>query len=337
MICRSLRLETVAGLGIALAMCVLPMAARAESVSTETTLNVTTHAVGGQTKARAQVTVAGTDGTAATGVVAIYEGSKQVAGVALDSAGSATSDFTVAGGAHALRAVYEGDTAHMSSASTTSNVTAQTGTTPGFTLSLAAISPSTFPMTLTAGTAGTATVTVVPQNNSTLSSPMFVTLSCSGLPDQSSCTFSPASVEILPSTANTACASGSTATTCPPVSTMVLQTQAAGTARSNAPVKPGGINPVAWALLIPGALGFGGLAWGARRKLWLSRVALIALMAVIASLGLSGCNPQYSYYHHGPDTNLPTPAGTYNLTITGQATDGISDTVGNTTMVLVVK
>jgi hypothetical protein len=330
MICRVLRLETVAGLGIALAMSVLPAVAHAQSVSTETTLNVTTHVSGGQTVAKAEISVAGNDGSTASGVVGIYEGKKLLATAALNDSGATASEFTVAGGAHALTAAYLGDTTHAASTSATSNVAASTSsTTPGFTLAL-----STATLSLTAGKAGTVVVTVLPTNNSTLSSPMFVTVSCSGLPDESTCTFSPSSVQLTSATATTACSTSSSSTTCPPISTMTLQTQASGTAKSTVPSKRP--STLVLALLIPGALGFGGLAWSARRKLYLSRMALIALLAVVASLGLSGCNPRYDYYNHAPTTNLPTPSGSYTVTITGQSSNDLTTVTASTTIALTV-
>ena len=115
---------------------------------------------------------------------------------------------------------------------------------------------------------------------------------------------------------------------------MTLQTEAAGTAKSTVPGKHA--STITWALLIPGVLGFGGLAWGTRRKLYLSRVALIALLAVMASIGLSGCNPLYDYKKHGPDTNLATPSGSYTITVTGQASNGLTTTTASTTIALVV-
>ncbi|WP_420238049.1 hypothetical protein ACOBR2_00125 [Telmatobacter bradus] len=330
MICRVLRLETVAGLGIALAMSVLPAVARAESVSTETTLNVTTHVSGGQTVAKAEISVAGNDGSAASGVVGIYEGKKLLATAALSDSGATVSEFTVTGGAHALSASYLGDTTHTASTSATSNVAADSSsTTPGFTLALSATS-----LSLTAGKAGTIVATVIPTNNSSLSAPMFVTVSCSGLPDQSTCTFSPSSVELTSATATTACSTSSSSTTCPPTSTMTLQTEAAGTAKLAVPSKHP--SSLVLALLIPGALGFGGLAWSARRKLYLSRMALIALLAVVASLGLSGCNPRYDYYNHAPTTNEATPAGSYTVTITGQSTYNLNTKTAFTTIALTV-
>jgi hypothetical protein len=336
LICRGLRLWTVAGLSAAAAICLLPTAVRAESAPTQTTLNATTRQVSGRTKATLQIAVASDDATAATGAVSIYDSGKLVAGAVLAD-GTATADVSLPSGTHNLTAVYAGDTTHTSSTSLASAVPAATTTsTPSFTLGLTPISPTSFPMTLTAGAAGTVTVTVTPENNSTLSAPMTVTLSCSGLPDNSSCTFSPTSVQILSTTASSC--TTATSSTCPPTATMTLQTQAQGTASNKSPSRPGkGSNVVTWAILLPGMLGLGGLAWSARRKLWLSRMMLIAAIAVFVSLGLSGCNPQYNYYHHAPDANYPTPSGSYTITVTGQSSDGLTATTANTTFVLTVK
>jgi hypothetical protein len=336
---RSLRLKLVAGLGVTLALLVLPVtAANAQSVSTETSMSVTTNDQAGQTKSTALVNVTGADGLPTAGAVSIIEGGRQLAQVALNPTGQATSVLTLPGGEHALRAVYSGDTTHLGSTSMSTLVQAQASTTPSFQLMLAPVAPAALPLVLTAGNAGTINVSIVPVNPSALTSPMFVTLSCSGLPNQASCNFSPANVEILPTTP-TSCPTGSPASACPPVSSMVLQTQAAGTAaRMTVPAAHGnGSSSVEWAILLPGILGLGGLAWGTRRRAWLSRMALIALVALVTMLGTTGCNPRYYYFNHGPPTNLPTPAGTYTVTVTGQSSDGITAITQNTTMVLTVK
>jgi hypothetical protein len=156
------------------------------------------------------------------------------------------------------------------------------------------------------------------------SSPAFITLSCSGLPDQTACSFTPNSLEIAPGQNE-----GIT-------SSMVLQTQAAGTAMATPPAHRGN-SPIAWAFLLPGALGLGGLAWGSRHRPWLNRLALLALVGLVTSLGTTACNPQYDYYHHGPPTNLPTPAGTYTITVTGQSQNGITAISNSTTLTLTVK
>ena len=206
--CRYLRLDLVAGLGIALALALLPAAAAAQQIATHTTLTVETSEQSGHTQATATVAVTAADGLPASGVVVIEDGDRELAEAVLNAQGVASPVFSLPAGDHDLRAVYAGDASHLSSASATSNVTAQASSTPSFSLSLAPVAPSTLPLTLTAGNAGTIAVTVVPEDNAALTAPMFVTLSCSGLPSVASCTFTPESVEILPTTP-ASCPSGS--------------------------------------------------------------------------------------------------------------------------------
>jgi hypothetical protein len=64
---------------------------------------------------------------------------------------------------------------------------------------------------------------------------------------------------------------------------------------------------------------------------------LLALVGLVTMLGATACNPQYNYYHHGPPDNLPTPSGTYTVTVAGQSSNGISAITQSTTMVLTVQ
>ena len=118
---------------------------------------------------------------------------------------------------------------------------------------------------------------------------------------------------------------------------MVIQTYAASTVKATPPTPPGSrANPIAWAFLLPGVLGLGGLAFGARRRRWLSRLSLVALVGLVTLLGTTACNPRYDYEHHGPSSNPATPAGTYNVTVTGQSSNGVTAITHSTTFVLVV-
>jgi hypothetical protein len=320
-----------------LVLALLPAATAAQTIATQTTLTLETSDQGGHTQATAAVSVTGADGLPASGAVTIEDGSRQLAEVALNGDGHATSVLSLAGGDHALRAVYAGDASHLSSASVTSSVTGQASATPGFSLTLSAVAPSSLPLTLTAGQSGNIAVTVVPEDNAALTSPMFVTLSCSGLPSESSCAFTPETVEILQSTP-TSCVSGSPASACPPVSSMLIQTQEQVTTRLlpfGKPARSG--SPVAWAILLPGFLGLGGLAWGAKRRRWLQRLALVALVGLVTTLGMTACNPLYYYENHGPPHPYATPSGTYTITVTGQSANGVTAITNNTTMVLTVQ
>ena len=319
-VCRGLRLKFVAGLGIAMAAATLPVcAATAHGIATETSLAVETHDLSSGTQATFSITVLGEDGLPAKGAVSINDHGAPIAGIALNSEGQATSVLNLIAGSHTITAAYMGDSTHKASSSVSSDVQALTGGTPNF-----AVSVNPAAVSLTAGQSGTVITSVTPVNSGGLSSPMFITLSCSGLPDQSSCTFTPETVEILP---------GATA---PITSSMVLETQAGSTA-SAAPVARPASNSVAWALLLPGALGLGGLAWGGRRNPFLSRLTLLALLALVTMLGATACNPRYYYYNHGPPPTLPTPSGIYTLIVTAQSSNGVTAITNYTNMVMTVK
>lgn len=315
---RSLRLELVAaGLGIALALPALALPAGRSGLATETTLNAAVRDQNGLTQATLSISVAGRDGAPATGAVTIEDAGKPLAGVALDAEGHATSVLTLAPGEHRLTAVYAGDETHATSTSESTAVAAATGSTPDFTIAVAPTS-----LSLKQGQSGTIAVSITPVNSASLTAPMFVALSCAGLPDQSTCTFTPTNVQVLPNA------------TAAVTSSMVIATVA-----SNAEVTPlhaGPSTTVTWCLLLPGTLGLAGLAFGARRKAWLSRLSLLGLLAAITVLGTVGCSPLYRYYNHGPSPNLPTPAGSYTLHVTAQSSNGVTAVPHTATLALTV-
>lgn len=331
--CRRVRLELVAGLGIALAMLVPTGRALAQTARTDTTLAVRTSSVAGQ--AHAAVTVTDENGEPASGIVAIQEGDRQLASVVLDSAGQANANIDLPAGEHTLTAVYQGDALLQGSVSRPEGATTTTGSAPDFQVTVTPLNPSS----LTAGTAGTATITVTPVNNAVLTAPMFITLSCSGLPNQAACSFTPTTLQIV-STTPTSCASGSPAAACPPTASVVIQTQGQGVGHT-AMTSPAGTGPVpnrmVWALLFPGMLGLGGLAWGTRRRRWLSRVLMLAAVGVVTVMGTTACNPQYHYFHNGIPANPATPSGNYTVTVTAQSSNGITAIAHSTTLAMMVK
>jgi hypothetical protein len=301
-------------MGMALAMPALAFGT-ASRQATHTTVSTETRDLDGRTTATVAVTVVGDDGLPATGAVAVSDRGQQLAGAALNAQGQASIAVTLPAGSHSLSAVYLGDKGHKGSISEVAAVEAASSAVPSFQISAA---PAT--LSLTPGQSGTVIASVTPVNASALNAPMFVTLSCSGLPDQSSCTFTPENVEILPNA------------TAPITSTMVILTQA----QTVSALRPAA-TPVAWAFLLPGILGLGGLAWGARRRAWLSRLSLLALVALVTMLGTTACAPRYDYYNHGPQIPLPTPAGTYTVNVTAQSSNGVSATTLSTTIALTVQ
>ena len=320
---RGARLELVTGLVFALALPAAAGAAEsAKGLASETALTAETHDVNGQTQATLSVRVTGKDGLPAHGAVVISDGGSSLAGIALNAEGRATTTVSLPPGEHNLTASYVGDTAHAGSVSEARPIAAATGTTPDFTI---AVSPAT--LSLTQGQSGLVTASVTPVNASSLTAPMFVTMSCSGLPDQASCSFTPENIEILPNTTAAVTSSLNLAT---------VSASGSGSARLDER-RNGTSERVAWAILLPGTLGLAGLAFGARRRRWLSNAALMGLLGLMAVLATTACGPLYYYRNHGPSPNLPTPTGTYNLVVTAQSSNGITATTHSTTLVLTVK
>ena len=334
---RGLRHVGLAALGAALVAALFSLPAAAQNAATETTLNVTTSSHAGRTLARAAVSVSDEYGLPGAGAVNIQEGDRILASAALDNAGRASAVFSLPAGAHALTAVYTGDASHLGSSSPAAQAQGSTSTTPDFQVTLAPVSPTSFPMTLSQGQSGTAEVTITPVDNAGLTSPMFVTLSCSGLPNEASCTFTPESIEILADTP-TMCPTGSPAASCPPISSMLVQTQAPGTVGQNPTARVTTRDSgLMWAILLPGVIGLGGLAWRTRRRRWLSRISLLILLGLITTLGTTGCSPLYRYYQHGPGNDPPTPTGTYKITVTAQSSNGVTAITNSTTLTLTVQ
>ncbi len=308
------------GLALVAPAMAVPGVAAADSLATATRLDSQTRIVSNHTQGIFSITVTGEDGRPATGAVALEDAGKPLAGVVLNAEGTAQVQLDLAQGRHDLRAVYQGDATHAGSASAASEVSAEATGTPDFQVT---VNPAT--LTLTQGQSGDATVSITPVNSSALAAPMFVTLSCSGYPDQSSCSFTPENVEIQPGT------------TAAVTSKMVLTTQAQPVRGTGSGMlhRPQSGNGIALAFLLPGALGLAGLAFTARKSK-LGRLALIALVALVTSFGMTACSPLYGYYNHGPNPNLPTPPGTYQLTVAAQSSDGVTATTHKTNFALTV-
>jgi hypothetical protein len=311
---RGLRLQLVAAF---MAIPVLALATEnSPRLATRTALTVDTVEQNGRTQATVSVAVTGEDSLPVTGPVTISEDGSPLAGAALDAKGNASISISLPEGNHFLTAVYVGDLTHLSSTSVPAAASAASTATPNFTI---AVAPAT--LSLTAGQTGTITTTVTPVSSSALTAPMFVTLSCSGLPDQASCSFTPENIEILPN---------ATAAIAIP---MVIVTQASGGPSAALPRS----NSVAWAFLLPGALALGGLAWSSRRRTWLNRISMLALLGFVAMLGTTACSPRYDYFHHGPPAPPATPAGNYTVGVTAQSSNGVTAITNSTTLALTVK
>ncbi|MGD0680821.1 MAG: Ig-like domain-containing protein [Terracidiphilus sp.] len=336
--CRGSRLVLILGLVIALAV---PAMALPPGTSTTTTLTAGT--LNGCVQPLT-VSVASSGTPLTSGTVTINDqfngNAVQLASVALSSSGSATPSVALAAGSHSLTANFPATGSYLTSTSSPVLVSVTTECEFTVTIPTSSFTPAstTNTLTLTAGQTGSFTIIVAPSTEftSTLTAPMFVTLACSGLPDGATCSATPENLEIL-STTPGSCPTGSLPAVCPPTSNMVIQTYAASSVKAAPPATPGKrSSPIAWAFLLPGALGLGGLAFGARRRRWLSRFLLVALVGLVTMLGATACNPRYYYLNHGPPINPATPAGTYNITVTAQSSNGVTAITHSTNFVLVV-
>ncbi len=296
MIRRGLRLELIAGLGIALALPALALAAEnAPHLATQTTLTVETRDQGGRTQATVAVTVTGEDGLPATGAVAISDHGSHLP--ARHSMPRATPGMVL----NLLPAI----TPCALSIWATPLTWARPPRRPGCKPRTVPLPTSRFPSPrlrslLPPGKSGTIIASVTPVNASALTAPMFVTLSCSGLPDQSSCTFTPENVEILPNATDAVHqlhghlhAGGILSVFKPPTPRLQPSRLGVSAARRAGPGRTGLGSP-------PPPLAQPALAAGPG---WPGHHA-----------GHHGLQPLYNYLNHGPPPNPATPAGTYTVT-----------------------
>ena len=335
---RYLRLPWVLTTGMAIALVPAVRAFGLTATSTTLAAQSSTQAcpTSGLTTTLTSLTIAVTgSGGVPSGTVNIEDeasGSPVVIGSAtLNTSGQASVSLYLGNGSHTLLAAYAGNSTYSTSTSLPASASISSQCTTPFAVSLSNISPSSSSssaMTLPAGQSGTATVTVTPSQEfvaslNTSGAPAFITVACSGLPSLAYCTFTPENLEILP---------GQDAGV---ISSMVIQTQAQNVRTVPPAGRKGG--PGVWAFLLPGMLALGGLGWGARKRRWLQRLSLVALVGLVTALGTTGCNPLYYYYNHGPGLPPGTPTGTFNVTISGQSSNGVTAITNSTTMVLTVQ
>jgi hypothetical protein len=262
-------------------------------VTTTSTLTCSPNPAAYQNTVTCTDTVTAASGTA-SGTAVFYDGSTTLGTVTLSSGVATYSTSTLTVGSHSIKAVFTGVVPYGSS---TSNVVDEI-ITSNFTLEASPTSRSVY-----TGEAAGYAVAVVPDTGFTLD----VALTCSGLPSDSTCTFSP-----------------STITGGSGKSELVIQTTAPSKATTASSVLPTGskilsVLAVIALLLMPKYL--------RRRSAWM--VALIVSAAVAVST-LSGCCVTST-------ATGGTPAGTYTITLTGIATDGSLDITHTATVTLKVK
>ena len=185
-------------------------AAAENTAATQTTLTVATNNAGPRTKATLTAHVSSDLAGSPAGVVNFRSGQTDLGSAVLDGEGNASlvTDLLSAG-THQVVAIYQGggQSSYLSSTSKPEQVHANASTVAGFTVAVTPTSLST-----TVGGFVSTVVTVTPVNGFNA----YVSLSCSGLPVNTTCNFTP--VNVLAS-----CSAG----TCTPAnSAMQIQTLA---------------------------------------------------------------------------------------------------------------
>jgi hypothetical protein len=242
-------------------------------VATTTTLTASATTVTSGASITFTATVKPASGSvAATGTVTFKDGSTTLGTGTLDGTGKATyGTAALSVGSHSITASYGGDSGNLTSTSSAVSITVSAPPPADFTLSIAPSSGS-----VSAGTPATVTVTVTPVNGFNAAT----TFACSGLPANSTCGFSPATV-----TPN-----GTAAST----TTMTIDSNV----KAAAAFAGGSLS----LLILPM------VAWRNRRRRGLVALCIPVVLLALATVGISACASNGG--------GSKTPAGTYTVTVT---------------------
>jgi len=250
----------------------------------------------------ATVTASLTGRPTPTGTVSFYDGTTLLGTSVLSDGTVAYTPAALAVGTHTIKAVYSGDSNFNPATSSTTTITVVT-VAPAFTLTG---TPSS--VTVTGGAQGVVTLGLAA--NSTFSGA--VTLTCSGMPTNGTCTINPGSVTLAANGSSTA--------------TLVIGTTA-DHAELQHPVSP-------WQMPAAGLslAAIFGIFIGRRERIrMLSALGLVILLsagAMLVGCGSSG-NPKNK-------SALTVTPGTYTVTVTATPASGSSATAQTTTVSITV-
>ncbi|HEX3472107.1 MAG TPA: Ig-like domain-containing protein [Silvibacterium sp.] len=256
-------------------------------------------------------------GNPATSGTVSFETAKGSLGSAFVENGAATLTLDkLPQGTQTVTAAYSGSEGYAASASAVSaNADAASGSLPDFTLTASPTSISLSP-----GAFANISATVTPENGFN----DMVTLSCSGVPAGATCTFSPTTLTPL--------------TTVPVSSTLQILTQApSGTSAKL--MKTATASHTAYAIVLPGILALAGLG-ALRKRSGIASLRVLGFLALLTAsgLGLGACSQRYGYLNHPPSGNPGIAAGTYTITVSGNASlNGTSVVVHSLNVTLTVK
>jgi hypothetical protein len=279
-------------------------AAGQNTAATRTALSVATNNAGPRTRVTLTAHVSADVAGAASGVVNFRSGEMDLGSAFLDGEGNAslTTDNLLAGN-HQVVAIYQGGTGYVGSLSKAEDVHANASTVAGFTVGATPTSLST-----AAGGFVNSVVTVTPVNGFNA----YVSLSCSGLPENATCTFTPVNVQASCTT------SASGVQTCTPgISTMQIQTLAPSPKSTAA--NGGDTGMQRYAFIFPALFGLVGLGV-CKRRAW--RNLAMGMLAFAGAMGMTACSQRYNYLNHGPPGNPGSPTGSYTVTVDAESSNG---------------
>jgi Bacterial Ig-like domain (group 3) len=226
----------------------------------------------------------------------------------LDDEGNASLQTgSLSAGSHQLVAIYKGQAGYLSSTSVAERVHANVSTVAGFTIAASPTSLST-----AVGGFVSSIVTVTPVNGFNA----YVSLSCNGLPINTTCNFTPLNV---PASCTT---SASGAQTCTP-GTSVMQIQTLAPSPQNTARSSGDGGMRRYAFVFPALFGLAGLG-ACKRRSW--RNLALGLLAFAGAMSITACSQRYNYLNHGPPGNTGTPSGHFLITVEAESSNG-SDTI----------
>ncbi len=255
---------------------------------------------------------------ATDGVVSLVNAKGQSLGSAFVKNGEATIEVGQQTSGR-VYADYSGSQSFRASVAEAQPLDTGTSTLPDFTVTANPTSATVSP-----GEFATVVLTITPQNGFD----QMVTLSCSGNPGASACTFSPTTL--------TPPLDSTTKQPLPVNSSLQITTQASS--GKAAVVWPGSGSHIAFAMVLPGLLALIGLG-ATRKRAGLNKLRVLGMVALLAAstLGLGACAQRYDYLHHPPVQDPGIQAGTYNITIAAYASNGATVTSHAIQFALTVK
>ena len=279
-------------------------AAAENTVATRTTLTVTTDNAGPRTRTTLTAHVRADLAGSPSGVVNFRSGETDLGSALVDGDGNASLQTDIlSAGSHEVVAIYQGQASYLTSTSNLEHVQANVSTVAGFTVAASPTSLST-----AVGGFVSSVVTVTPVNGFSA----YVSLSCTGLPINTTCNFTPVNVPANCST------SASGAETCTP-GTSVMQIQTQTPSPLIAAHNSDDTRMRRYVFVFPALFGLAGLG-ACKRRAW--RNLLLGILAFAGALGLTACSQRYNYLNHGPPGNPGTPAGTYTITVQASSSTG---------------